>query len=71
MLISVSHSMAIMSLQNPYHSLEKIKKKTDRKMFPQTNYMEQDSTKNHLTLGENQPCFQIHAFFGKIILFLT
>ena len=34
---------------NPYHSLEKMKKKTDRKMFSQTDYMEQDSTKNRLT----------------------
>ena len=34
---------------NPYHSLEKMNKKTDRKMFSQTDYMEQDSTKNRLT----------------------
>ena len=26
--------------------------KTDRNMFSQTNYMEQDSTKNHMTLAK-------------------
>ena len=36
---------------NASHLLEKIKK-TDRKMFSQTNYMEQDSTKNYLTLAK-------------------
>ena len=34
---------------NPYHSLEK-NKKTLRKMFSETNFMEQDSSKNRLAL---------------------
>ena len=53
MLISVSYSMAILSLQtNTIHwrKLKKSKKK-NKKMFSQTNYMEQDSTKNHMTGG--------------------
>ena len=41
--------MVIVSL---YRSLEKIKKKTHRKMFSQTNYMEQDPTKSHMALGK-------------------
>ena len=45
MLISVSHSMAIMSLQTHIIHWRKLKK-IHRKMFSQTNYMKQDSTKN-------------------------
>ena len=42
---------------NPYHSLEKIKKKANRKMFSQTNYLEEDSAINHLTFGKtNRVC---------------
>ena len=36
---------------NPYYSLEQIKK-IHGKMFSQTNYMKQDSTKNHLALAK-------------------
>ena len=37
---------------NPYHSLEK-NKKILRKMFAETNFMEQDSSKTRLALVKN------------------
>ena len=49
MLISIPHVMAIMSLQTHIIHWRKLKK-TARKMLSQTNYTEQDSTKNHVTL---------------------
>ena len=50
-LISVSHSMAIMSLKTHIIQWRKLKK-NHRKMFSQTNYREQDSTKNHMILAK-------------------
>ena len=44
MLIIITHSMPINAVSNPYDSLEKIKE-NHRKMFSESNYMEQDPTK--------------------------
>ena len=51
MLISVSHSMDIMLLQTHIIHWRKLKK-THRKMFSQTTYIEQNSTNNHLALAK-------------------
>ena len=51
MLISVSHSMAIMLLQT--HIIHwRILKNTHRKMFSLTTYIEQNSRNNHLALAK-------------------
>ena len=51
MLISVSHSMAMLSLQTHIIHWRKLKKVCG-KMYSQTNYMGQDSAKNHLALAK-------------------
>ena len=51
-LISVSHSMAIMSLKTHIIQWRKLKK-NHRKMFSQTNYREHDSTKKSYDFGKN------------------
>ena len=48
---------------NPYHSLEK-NKKTLRKMFSETNFMEQDSSKNRLALVKTN-CVSKHMLSAK------
>ena len=47
MLISVSHSMATLSLQTHI-----IHWRMSKKLIGKCNYMEQDSTKNHLVLAK-------------------
>ena len=55
---------------NPYYSLEKIKKKTHRKMFSQTNYMKQESTKNHLASAKTNRISKYTLSVQKIMLFI-
>ena len=52
MLISVWHSMAILSLQTHIINWRKLKKNC-RKIYSQKNYMEQNSTKKPSGFGKH------------------
>ena len=51
MQVSVSHSVAILSLQTHIIHWKKFKK-INRKMYSQINYIKQDSTKSHPTVSK-------------------
>ena len=70
MLTSLSHSMAIMSLQTHIIHIRKLKK-THRKMFSPKKYMEQDSTENHLTLVKTNRVSKYTLSMQEVLLFIS